>query len=242
VLGRGHVEDRLGLRRQRGLEVIQLVDENWRGRRCLTDDVGIGPLSVHRGRVGLGDRLVVDRDANALDRAPRCDGGFLRRARGMADERSQRGAGNEQRSRDEKEAAEDLRAGVAEQAAEDEVERLAGGAAPRLAEDRHDPERQDDEPGAEWAHVDELRARDHEPAEREQHERNADPARAEEAVEAGVDLVADVASVPAEPERNGEEDAEEDEREPDQLGMLLPPGSLRARTFLLPHAGRGLRA
>ena len=72
----------------------------------------------------------------------------------------------------------------------------------------------------------------------EQDEWNADPARAEEAVEPGVDLVAHVAPVPAEPERDGEEDADEDEREPDQLGMLLRPAPFeRERFFLRTRAG-----
>ncbi len=104
------------------------------------------------------------------------------------------------------------------------------------------PRPRNDEPRAERPDVHELRAGDQEPAEREQDEWNADPARAEEAVEPGVDLVAHVAPVPAEPERDGEEDADEDEREPDQLGMLLRPAPLRARALLLAHARRGSRA
>ncbi len=58
----------------------------------------------------------------------------------MPDQGSQRSTGDEQRARNEEEEAENFRAGVAEEAAEDEVERLAGGAPLRLAEDRHDAE------------------------------------------------------------------------------------------------------
>jgi len=160
----------------------------------------------------------------------------------MPDQGSQRSTGDEQRACDEEEEAENLRAGVAEEAAEDEVERLAGGAPLRLAEDRHDAEAEEHEPRAERPDVHELRAGDQEPAEREQDERNADPPRAEEAVEAGVDLVPDVTPVPAEPERDGEKDADEDECEPDQLGMLLRSAPLRARALLLAHTRRGSRA
>jgi predicted component of type VI protein secretion system len=117
-----------------------------------------------------------------------------------------------------------------------------GGTAARLAEDRHDAQAEDDEARTERLHIDELGARDEQAAEREQDERNPHAPVAEEARERRVDLVADVPSVPAEPERDGEEDAQEDEREPDELGMLLRAPALRARALGLPHARWGLRA
>ena len=160
----------------------------------------------------------------------------------MADERAERCAGDEQRSRDDEEEAEDGGAGVAEEAAEDEVQRLAGAPPARFAQDGHDAEAEDDEAGPERPHVDQLGAGDQEAADGEQGEWDSDAPGADESIEGRVDPVACVAPVPAEPERNGEEDAEEDECEPEKLVVLLPSGALRPRALLPAHARRGLRA
>ena len=61
---------------------------------------------------------------------------------------------------------------------------------------------------------------------------------ADEAVEPGDDLLADGAALPAEPERNGEERAQEDEREADQLGMLLGRPPRRLLLLFRTRAGR----
>ena len=111
-----------------------------------------------------------------------------------------------------------------------------------FAQDGHDAEAEDDEAGPERPHVDQLGTGDQEAADGEQDEWDSDAPGADEGIEGGVDPVARIAPVPAEPERNGEEDAEEDECEPEKLVMLLPPGALRPRALLPAHAGRGLRA
>jgi hypothetical protein len=241
VLGRRHVEDRLRSRGKLGLEIVQLVDQQGWRCRALVHEVRIGFRSVDRRRVGLRDRLVVERDAHTFDRAPCDHGGLLRRPRRVAHERAQRSAGDEERSCDDEEDAEHGPARVPEQPAEDQVERLAGRTAPRLAEDGHDAEPEHDEPGAERPHIDELGTGDHEPAEDDEDEGDADPAVAHEAFEPGVDPVADVASVPSEPEGDGEKDAQEREREPEKLVMLLPAPAA-ACALLLAHARGGLRA
>ena len=160
----------------------------------------------------------------------------------MTDERTERCAGDEQGSRDDEEEAQDGCARVAEEAAEDELERLAGAPPSRFAQDGHHAEAKDDEAGAERPHVDQLGAGDEEAADGEQDEWDSDAPGADESVEGGVDPVARIAPVPAQPERNGEEDAQEDEYEPEKLVVLLRPGALRPRALLLAHARRGLRA
>ena len=74
-------------------------------------------------------------------------------------------------------------------------------------EDGHDAEAEDDEAGPERPHVDQLGAGDQEAADGEQGEWDSDAPGADERIEGGVDPVARIAPVPAEPERNGEEDA-----------------------------------
>ncbi len=182
------------------------------------------------------------RDAHALDGAPGGDGRPPRGTRGVADERAERGAGDEDPARDHQKDAEDGGAGAPEQPAKEEVERLARRPAARFSEDRHDPEAEHDEPSAERPHVHELCAGDHEAADDHEHERDAEPAVPDQTRQARVDLVPHHAAVPAEPERDGEEDAQEEQREPDQLGMVLRPPALAPRALALAHARRGLRA
>jgi hypothetical protein len=241
MLGRGHVEHGLGPFGEVHLEVVQLVDEDsgWLG--VLVHDVRVRSLAVDWRCVGLGDRLVVEGDPDAVDRAARGDGSLLGGACRVADQRPQRGTRDEQRSRDDEEEAQDCGARVAEEPPEDQVEGLPRAASVRLAENRHDAQREEDEAGAERAHVDELGPRDEQAAHGHQDERNPNSACADEGVEAGVDPVADVAAVPSEPERNGEEDAQEEQAEPEKLVMLLRAGALRPRALLLAHTGRGLR-
>ena len=126
VLRRGHVEDGRGPLGKLRLEVVELVDEDGGRLGILPDDVGIRRGAVHGWRVRLRDRLVFERDANAFDGAARGHCRLLRRAGRVADERAERCAGDEQRSRDDEEEAQDGGARVAEEAAEDEVQRLAG--------------------------------------------------------------------------------------------------------------------
>ena len=183
VLGRGHVEDGLGPLGKLRLEVVELVDEDGGRLGVLPDDVGIRRGAVHGRRVRLRDRLVFERNADAFDGAARGHGRLLRRVGRMADERAERCAGDEQRSRDDEEEAENGGAGVAEEAAEDEVQRLAGAPPARFAEDGHDAEAEDDEAGAERPHVDQLGAGDQEAADGEQDEWDSDAARADESIE-----------------------------------------------------------
>jgi hypothetical protein len=238
VLRRRHVEDRLGTAGRLELEILELVDENGRRRWSLADDIRVRGLAVHGRRVRLRDRLVVERNADALDRAPGRHGRLLGGTGGMADDGADGCAGEEKGSGDDEEETEHVRAGHAEQAAEDERESLPGRSASLLSEQRHDPEAEDDEPCTKRAYVDQLSASDHEPSDDEEEERHGDFPVAEETREGRIDLVADVAAVPAEPERNGEEDAQEDECEPDELGVVLrAPPFFRERLVLRTRAG-----
>jgi len=117
----------------------------------------------------------------------------------------------------------------------------ASPVAARLAQYRHRTQAEDDQPGPERPDVDERRAGDHQPAESDENEGHAEAAVPHEPFEPGVDLAADVPSVPAEPKRDGEEDADEDERETGELVVLLDV-RLPPRSLALAHARRGLRA
>jgi hypothetical protein len=162
----------------------------------------------------------------------------MRRA---AQDRAQRRPGQKDPAGDEQEDAEHDGAGVAEESAEEKLERLTGRAAVALSEEQHQPKEDDDEPGAERPHCDEGGARDHQAAEAEQDRGNHEAPGAHEPVEPGDDLLADDAALPPEPEGNGQERANEAEREADQLRMLLGPAAAPP-ALALSHAGRRFRA
>ena len=92
----------------------------------------------------------------------------------------------------------------------------------------------------ERADVDQRALRDHQHAERDEHERRDVGGRADR----GADEVADRSAAEAEPEHGCEEDADRAEREPDQLRVVMCVGRPRARGFLaatLLDAARCLR-
>ncbi len=84
---------------------------------------------------------------------------------------AERRAGEEQRADEEQEHTEDGRPGDADRDPDGAAEHLAEVAALIAAESDHEPEREDDEAGAEGADVDERAARDHEGAERDEEHR-----------------------------------------------------------------------
>src|SRR5918999_696307 len=264
VLARGRVEERrlllgeLGLRRLVDL-LGELVDEDGMRPGCVPDDVGIRLLAVHRrGQWKLRWRL--HGNADGLDGAARGRGCVAGDACRPAEDRAQRGAGEEKRAGPEQEEAEDEAAGAAEQAAEHGVERLPDAPSPLGAEQDHRPGRDEDEPGAERLHVDEGRPRDHEASEEDEDDRHPDARGPDESLEARVDLLAHDTSRAVQPGDECEEEPQAEEPEPEELVVLVlspsPPRALRlanargrlgakARRTLLPRHGcrfRGRRA
>ena len=84
---------------------------------------------------------------------------------------AERRARKEQRTDEEQERAQDRRSRDADRDPDGAAEHLPEVAALIAAEGDHEPEGEDDETGAEGAHVDERAARDHEGAERDEEHR-----------------------------------------------------------------------
>ena len=78
--------------------------------------------------------------------------------------------------------------------------------------------------------------RDHEPADDDEREREPVRSSPDESLEPVSDPAADVTPVPAGPEHRGEEQAEREQDEPGQLGMMVPASGLPLRALGLPHA------
>ena len=99
------------------------------------------------------------------------------------------------------------------------------------AERQQQAEGEDEQSRSERADVDEVAAADHQAADDDERERQHEGQASDESLEPIADPAADVPAVPAGPEHGGEEEPERDEREPEQLGMLVPPGLLRLRAL-----------
>ena len=158
--------------------VLRLGDER---RRARPDDVGelgdrvdrravrLGEARGRRddGQVGLSPHrplLAVER--SACGGARPADSGAR-----MPQQRAERGARDEQDAEDECRRAEDQRARLAEEAGDDCFEALAHVAAPVLPEDEQQARGRDGDARAERAEVDEGAAADHQPAERDEGDR-----------------------------------------------------------------------
>ena len=104
------------------------------------------------------------------------------------------------------------------------------------AERQHQAEEEDDGAGAEGPHLDQVAARDHQPAENHQRRRQRVGGRADEVVEPRLGPAADVAAVPAGPEHRAEERPDREQAEADQLGMLVPTRRFAVALRPLLHA------
>ena len=102
-------------------------------------------------------------------------------------------------------------------------------APPRSVAEQHERAGADErEAGAERLHVHERRPGDHEAAEHEEDDRDADARGAEERVEPVGDRRPDDAAVPFEPGDDGEEETQGEEAEADELGFSVRPDAARA--------------
>jgi hypothetical protein len=234
-LGADDVEQRrlVGVLRRRGL------DEE-RRRVVFADDVGIVVHRVDRRLVRsdrdhgrrTSERLCRQRTAGAavgtLDGVPRAP-----------DECARGRAGQKQRADHQREDADDQRPGRADEQAEELLEPTAEGAPVRRAESGQQSERGDDQPGPKRAHVDERAPRHHQRADDDERDGSDVGGRADRADEAVRDRAADHPPAPAEVEDRGEEEAERQQPEADELVVLLaadPPAPARALLHARGHA------
>ena len=254
VLARDVVEERQRIVHERVLrdERRRLgVDQRRHGQRndvaaVVADDVGIDLLGVDRlpaapitgpspaARRSRGP--VVERRLLAA-RAARLRGGRLHPVAGAAEDRPERGAGEEQRADEQQQDPEDGRAGRAEREPDAPAEHLAEIAALVAAERDHQPEHEHGEPRPERAHVDERAPRHHQAAEHDEQDGKPPRRAADDAVEPVGESPADVAAVPAEVDDAGEERAERDEAQSPELRMLKAARLLRRGPALLDPAG-----
>ena len=152
-----------------------------------------------------------------------------------AQERAERGAGEQQQPDRERRHPDDRRAGRAEQRREEAIELAADPAAVR-AEGEHQAEGADGEAGAERAHVDERAAGDHQGAEADERDREHVAGVADHRGDRVADRAADDPAVPAEVEQRAEEDPERDERRGPRARC---GGRERARTSPASASGSG---
>ena len=214
---------------------IRLREWNeWRRLRG-ADHVGVVGGSVHErdGRgVGGRDQLghVVD------DLARRAVEGAARGMCTSADQRARGGAAEQQDPGDDAEGADDRDPGAADGDA-DSIAQSRSQIAAFTPKRQEEPDAEHGEPRAERPNVDEVAAADHEAADDDERDRQREGRSADELLEAVSDPASDVTTVPADPEHRAQEEAERDEDEPDELGVVMPAGlRLLLRALRLPHA------
>src|SRR5581483_2336403 len=175
-------------------------------RRRLVAALPADRPGVRSGRDGgLAVARLVPLVGTALAAVPRPrDGDAAHDVSGAADERAERGAGQEEDAGDRQQDAEDRAAGMADAEADDALEPGPEQPSVRAPEREQQPEQPDREPEPERAHVDELAAGDYEGADRDERERQHVRGPADR----GGGGVADGAAREPEPEDAGEEDAE----------------------------------
>jgi hypothetical protein len=139
---------------------------------------------------------------------------------GAAEQRADRGAGQEQDARERGGGAEEHASRSAYEAADDGVESLADepGAG---SEDEEEAEHGDRAAGPERAHVEERRPGNEQRAGGDEHDRQHVRKRAEGGVEAVHDLLACDATVPAEVEERREEEPQREQPKTCELGPVM---------------------
>ena len=223
--------------------VVRLDEQRRRLGQPFGDDVRIVVDDVDR-------RLVVRADSGDRpgDR-PRYGSVTATAARGLAgapdgvvraaEHGAVRGAREQEPAGEQHGQAEQSGAGAAEQHRDPAAEHVADGAAVLAAERHHQPDERDGEPGAKGLHVEERAAEEHQPTDDDERERRDVRGRPDQVAQPTFDLLADDASLPAEVEQRGEEEADRGEAEADQLGMLVRrAGALLPRRPLLHARGR----
>ena len=158
-----------------------------------------------------------------VERAPRARPRPPDDVAGAAEDRAGGGAAHEQRAADEEGAADDRRAGVADETGERPAEREPEEASAVAAEQRHEPEEPDAEPEPERADVEEVAAREHEPADADQRERQHVRGAAEDRLEHVREPRAHRAAVEAEVEDRGEDETERGQPQAEQLALVVRP-------------------
>ena len=228
-LGRGQGELRGKLVRLLGDELDLL--RALQGLR-LAHDVREGGGRVDGRLVRRGDRRqLVDFGRCCCARARGWPAGRAARAADdvvrAAQQRADRGAREQQDARDRRGHAQEDAAGAADEAADQRVEALPDQPRAR-SEHEEEAEHDDRAPGAERPHVEQLRPRDEQAAERAEGDRQQVAEVADHAVEPVDDLLARRAAVPAEVEQRGQEEPGREQEEPDQLGTVVAARALLA--------------
>ena len=160
-------------------------------------------------------------------------------SRGMgptADQRAGGGAAEQQDPGEDAEDADDRDSGSADRGPE-RVSESCPDMPTLAAEGQQEPDPEHEQPRAERTDVDEVAPADHQASDDDERDRQREGGSTDERLEAVPDPAADVAAVPAGPEHGGEEEAERDQHEPDELGMVMR-ASLRLPLCALglPHA------
>ena len=136
-------------------------------------------------------------------------------------DRTRRGARHEQEARDEQGAADDRRARLPDERCERAADGHADPAARVLAEERHEAEEAHPHPQPERAHVEKVAAREQESAERDARDRQHVGGVADDLREDVREPGADGAAVEAEVEDGREDESEREQRETEQLVLVL---------------------
>ena len=124
----------------------------------------------------------------------------------MAEERSRRGAGEDERAGEQGGEADEERACAAEEGCDRAPEGVADEAAVARAEHRHQPDERHREADPEGSHVDERASAEHQAAHRREHDGNRVRRAAEQVAQARLHLLADDPARPAEVEQRREEE------------------------------------
>jgi hypothetical protein len=146
---------------------------------------------------------------------------------GPAQDRAGRGARDEEQAGDEQSAADDRRARLSDERREGAADREAEEAAGVLAEKRHETEEAHAHAEAKRTDLEEVAACEQEPAERNERDRQHVRRFSADVREDTREPRADGAAVEAEVEDRGEHEPECQEREPEQLVLVLRARALR---------------
>ena len=202
-----------------------------------SDDVGI--------RLGAVEQLVLVRDLRCdgrgeveillglrlggrpLERAPGPCPRALHHVAGAAQDRARRCSADEQEARQQKRAADDRGARVADERGERAADREPDEAARVLAQQGHEAEEPDPHAEPEGTDVEQVAAREQQPSERDQRDRQDVGGASHDVREHSGEPGADGATVEAEIQDRREDEPEREQGEPEQLVLVGRARSLR---------------
>ncbi len=144
-----------------------------------------------------------------------------------AEDRPGRGAGDQQQACDEQRAADDGRSRLADERRDRAADREADEAARVLAEKRHEAEKAHTDAEAKRANFEEVAPREQQAAERDESDRKDIGRIADHLGECARQPRPDGTAVEAQVEDGGEHEPEREQREAEQLVLVLGAGSLR---------------